>query len=186
MLSWAKKVHVDIMDGRFVHNKTIQAMTLAKANPKMDLQIHLMAHKPHTYISKFERLGAKELIFHAEASPKPAEVLEDIRQTGMKAGIAFNPATQIDKDALVHADLALVMTIHPGWSGQQLLRTPLRKIAAIKKCNPIIDVGIDGGFNLHTCKLVAKAGADFAVATNAVTNAENPQKAYREIKRKCK
>ncbi len=184
-LSWAKKVHIDVMDGRFVPNKTIQALTLKKALPKMDMQIHLMAYKPHTYVESFARLGAKELIFHAEASKKTAETLEMIRETGMKAGIAFNPETKINADAVKHADLALVMTVHPGYSGQQFLKTPLRKIAEIKKHNPVIIAGVDGGINTQTCRMAAHAGADFAIATHAVTEAPNPKKAYTEMMKKC-
>ncbi len=182
-LSWAKKVHIDIMDGKFVHNKTIQALTLKKALPKMEMQIHLMANNPHTYINKFAKLGAKELIIHAEATKKRAETLEMIRETGMKAGIAFNPTTKVDKDAVKHADTALVMTVRPGYSGQMLMKAPLRKIAEIRRCNPIIIVGVDGGVNTHTCGMAK--GADFAVATHAVTNAPEPKKTYKELMKKC-
>jgi ribulose-phosphate 3-epimerase len=186
LLSWAKKVHIDIMDGKFVPNKTIQLRTLSKALPKMDMQIHLMAYKPHKYISGCANLGAKEFIFHSEATKNSAETLEMAREYGLKAGIAFNPETGIErhKDALVHADLALVMTVHPGFSGQAFLKTPVRKIGEVKKYNPIISIGVDGGINEHTCRL-AKA-ADFAIATRAVTDAEEPLKAYRALTKRCK
>jgi ribulose-phosphate 3-epimerase len=186
LLSWAKKVHIDIMDGKFVPNKTISALTLKKAIPKMDMQIHLMAYKPHKYVNAFSRLGVKELIIHAEAEKQSPEVLEYIREKGMKAGIAFNPETRIEKhkDALVHADLALVMTVHPGFSGQTFLKTPVRKIGEIKRCNPLISAGVDGGINEHTCRL-ARA-ADFAIATHAVTDADEPHKAYRALSKRCK
>ncbi len=182
-LKWAKKVHIDIMDGAFVPNKTIQALTLKKALPKMDMQIHLMARNPHKHINSFARLGAKELIIHHEATKHAPDVLEDIRLTGMKAGIAFNPETRVDKHALVHSDIALVMTVHPGFSGQPFLKKPLRKIAAIRKHNPLITVGIDGGVNHNTCSLAKQAGADFAIATSAVTTTGDPQKAYRALQR---
>lgn len=185
-LSWAKKVHLDIMDGKFVPNKTIQALTLKKAIPKMEFGVHLMAYKPHKYIKTFARLGARELIIHQEATKKPVETLEEIRLNGMKAGIAFNPETKVDKHALIHADTALIMTVHPGYSGQALMKTPLRKIAEIKKHNPVIVVAVDGGVNLHTCRMVSKHGADWAVASSAVTNATDPEKAYKELLKKCK
>ncbi len=183
LLSWAKKVHIDIMDGKFVPNKTIQALELKKAIPKMDMQIHLMAYKPHTYINKFAKLGAKEFIFHAEATKHSAETLEATRQAGMKAGIAFNPQTKINKDSLVHADIALVMTVHPGFSGQTFIKKPLHKITEIKKQNPIIMIGVDGGINHQTCALAAKA--DFAIATSAISQAKEPQKMYNTLRRKC-
>ncbi len=184
LLSWAKKVHIDIMDGKFVPNKTISALALKKAVPKMEMQIHLMAYKPHLYVNQFARLGAKEFIFHAEATKNVCETLEEARQAGMKAGIAFNPGTKIDQHALIHADIALIMTVHPGFSGQTLIKKSLHKIAEIKKHNPTIQTGVDGGINHQTCKLAA--GADFAIATSAVTGAQEPKKAYNELKKKCK
>ncbi|MBW2969805.1 ribulose-phosphate 3-epimerase [Candidatus Woesearchaeota archaeon] len=200
-LSWAKKVHLDIMDGKFVRNKTIQAQTLKKAlpNPRersslgpenadiflgMEFGVHLMAYKPHKYIKTYARLGAKELIIHQEATKKLVETLEEIRLNGMKAGIAFNPETKVDKHALIHADTALIMTVHPGYSGQTMMKAPLRKIAEIRKCNPIISIGVDGGINLKTCRLAAKA--DWAVASSAVTDAPDPKKAYKELIKRCK
>ncbi len=181
VLKWAKKVHVDIMDGKFAPNKTISALTLKKAIPKNKMQVHLMALKPHKYISAFARLGVKELIIHAEVTKQPVEVLEEIRRAGMKAGIAFNPETKIERysDALVHADIALVMTIHPGYSGQTMIKNTLRKIAEIKKRNPTIIAGVDGGVSMKTCRMIK---ADFVIATHAVTEAENPQKAYKQLK----
>ena len=185
-VSWAKKVHIDIMDGRFVPNRTITALTLKKALPKMDMQIHLMAYKPHTHINSFARLGAKEFIFHAEATKNAADILEYVRNAGMKAGIAFNPETKVERygDALVHADTALVMTVHPGFSGQAFIKAPLRKIAEIRKHNPSIYVGVDGGISLQTCAFAAKA--DFAIATHAVTEAKNSKAAYKKLLLKCK
>ena len=167
-------------------NKTIRPTTLAKILPKMDVQIHLMAYKPHKYISAFANLGAKEFIFHKEATKNAAETLEMTRDIGMKAGIAFNPETKIDADAVKHADIALVMTVRPGFSGQQFMKRPLQKISEIKKRNPAIIVGVDGGVNSQTCRLAAHASADFAIATHAVTEAEQPKKAYTELTKKCR
>ncbi len=178
-VSWAKKVHIDIMDGRFVPNKTISTLTLKKAIPKMDMQIHLMAVKPHRYVNAFARMGAKELIIHKEATKKTAETLEMIREKGMKAGIAYNPETKIDKDSLIHADIALMMTVHPGFSGQTFIKKPLQKIAEVRKHNPTIIIGVDGGINHTTCRMARQA--DFAIATSDVTKAQNPKKSYKEL-----
>ncbi len=183
LVSWAEKVHIDIMDGKFVPNKTIQALTLKKAIPKMDMQIHLMAYKPHTYINKFARMGAKEFIFHAESTKHAAETLEEARLAGMKAGIAFNPETRVNKDLLVHADIALVMTVAPGFSGQEMLKKHLNKIKQIKECNPLLQAGVDGGVNLHTCRFFK---ADFAIAAGAIMKAENPRKAYEQLLKRCR
>ncbi|MEM3154512.1 MAG: hypothetical protein QW165_03020 [Candidatus Woesearchaeota archaeon] len=185
LLNWAKKVHIDIMDGKFVKNKTISLRTLNKVLPPMDIQVHLMAYKPHKHINSCANIGVREFVFHAEATKNAAETLEIAREYGMKAGIAFNPETIIEKhaDTLVHADLALVMTVHPGFSGQTLMKKPLSKIAEIRALNPLLKIGVDGGINKNTCQLARKA--DFAIATHAITDAENPKKAYEEIKKRC-
>jgi len=185
-LSWAEKVHIDIMDGKFVSNRTIQANDLKKALPKMDMQIHLMAYKPHKYIKQFAQLGAKELIIHAEATKNLAETLEDIRLAGMKSGIAFNPETPVKryKDAIQHADIGLVMTVRPGSSGQAMRKEKLLKLLDVLSYNLSIRRGVDGGINLSNCKSAAKQ-ANFLVATHAITEAEEPRKAYLELKKRC-
>lgn len=187
-VTWAKKVHIDIMDGKFVPNKTIQALTLKKYLPDADIQIHLMCKKPHQYINQYARMGIKEFIIHSEATKNAAETLEDIRLAGMKSGIAFNPETRITAhaDALVHADIALIMTVHPGYSGQRFMKTPLRKIEQLKKHNPLLLIGVDGGVNQPTCCHAAQAGAHFGIATSAVTKADNSKQAYTTLKRACK
>lgn len=183
LLKFAKKIHLDFMDGKFVPNKTVGISVLKKLFPDKEVQVHLMAHKPHKYIAPFSRLGAAELIVHAEATEHACETLEDIRAAGMKSGIAFNPKTHISAhpDALIHADIALVMTVQPGYSGQAFLKQPLAKIAAIRKHNPVISIGIDGGINFETCKM-ARA-ADFAIATSAIQTADSPQNAWKQLSR---
>lgn len=183
-ISWAKKIHLDIMDGEFVPNKTVQAKTLAKLFPKQDVQVHLMCNSPEKYVNSYAKLGAKEFIVHAEAF-EDEELLERIRLKGMKSGIAFNPETKVSqhKDRLVHADTALIMTVQPGFSGGKFIKAPLKKIAQAKKRNPLLYVGVDGGCGLSTCKTIADAGADFSVATSSVTKQQNAKKAYRELLR---
>jgi len=126
-ITWAKKIHLDIMDGSFVPNKTVQARHFAKLFPEMDVQVHLMALRPEKYVKTYAKLGAKEFIIHAEATENHADVLEGIRLSGMKSGIAFNPKTKVSQygDALVHADLGLIMTVSPGFSGQKFIKTSL-------------------------------------------------------------
>lgn len=181
LLKFAKKIHLDVMDGKFVPNKTVGLSVLKKLFPDKEVQVHLMAHKPHKYITPFSRLGARELIVHAEATEHACETLEDIRASGMKSGIAFNPKTRVvdHADALVHADIALVMTVQPGYSGQTFLKQPIGKIATIRKHNPVISIGVDGGVNLTTCKMVRPA--NFAIATSAIQTADEPRYAWKQL-----
>ncbi len=183
LLKFAKKIHLDVMDGKFVPNKTVGLSVLKKLFPDKEVQVHLMAHKPHKYIAPFSRLGARELIVHAEATEHACETLEDIRGAGMKSGIAFNPKTHVadHADALIHADSALVMTVQPGYSGQTFLKQPLGKITTIRKYNPLISIGVDGGVNLSTCKMVKPA--NFAIATSAIQTADEPRQAWKQLTR---
>ncbi len=183
-VSWAKKVHIDIMDGKFTPSKTITAMTLAKYLPNADIQIHLMAKKPHTYIHNFSRMGATEIIIHAETA-HAEKVLADIKQHGMKAGIALNPETAPEhhKKAIKEANFALVMTVHPGYAGQMFLKTPLSKITNLSAINSRLRVGVDGGINLQTIKQAKTAGAQFAIATSACTLAKDPRQAWKALKK---
>ncbi|MBI4146886.1 hypothetical protein HY489_06140 [Candidatus Woesearchaeota archaeon] len=182
-LSWAKKIHLDIMDGKFVDNKTIGLQTLKKHFPEQEVQVHLMAYHPEKYVIPFSKLGAKELIIHAEASAHAPETLEDIRITGMKSGIAFNPETAVKrhKDSLVHADSVLVMTVRPGHSGAAFTKQPLKKIKEIRSHNPTITIGVDGGIRTNTCAIAARARANFAIATSAIQEAEKPKQAYKRL-----
>ena len=147
-----------------------------------------MAHKPHTYVNTFAQLGAREFIFHSEATTHHADILEDIRMHGMKAGIAFNPETPIShhKDALIHADIALIMTVHPGFSGQQFDARPLNKIMEIRTYNPLVSTGIDGGVNLTNAKRVRLANADFACSASAILASPHPKTAYAALQKALK
>lgn len=186
-VDWAKKVHIDLMDGVFVPNKTIAASMLKKISIKQKIQIHLMAKQPEKYLSDLIESGASEIIIHAESTKRANEILRFIKIKKIKAGIALNPSTKPSKckDAIKSADICLIMTVNPGFSGQKFKPKPLEKVKQIKKINSKIKIGIDGGINLLTCKKAKKSGANFCVATSSCTLAKNPKQAYKELQ-KCK
>jgi ribulose-phosphate 3-epimerase len=170
------------MDGKFVPNKTIQIEDLRKIKTKLDIQIHLMAKNPEEYIPDYAQLGAKEFIFHAEATNAAKAIVEHIQRTGMKAGVALNPETSVRSalDALKVADIALVMTVHPGRQAQIFLKDPLKKIPQVKQLNKNIIVGVDGGVHLDTCRYAVAAGADFLVSGSAIWKSD-PKKAFEKL-----
>ncbi len=186
-VAWAKKVHIDIMDGLFVPNKTIPAALLKKASIKQKIQIHLMAKQPEKYLSDLIEAGANEIIIHAESTQRANEILRFIKTKKIKAGIALNPSTKPSKckEAIKSADICLIMTVNPGFSGQKFKSKPLEKIKQIKKINSLASIGVDGGINNLTCKKAKTKGADFCVATSSCTLAKNPKQAYKELQ-KCK
>lgn len=186
-VAWAKKVHIDLMDGLFVPNKTIAASTLKKISIKQKIQIHLMAKQPEKYLSDLIESGASEIIIHAESTKRAKEIIQFIKIKKIKAGIALNPSTKPSKckEAIKSADICLIMTVNPGFSGQKFKPKPLEKIKQIKKINPRSTIGIDGGITLGTCGQSKRKGADFCVATSSCTLSKNPKQAYKELQ-KCK
>jgi ribulose-phosphate 3-epimerase len=178
-------VHVDIMDGKFVMNRTIQARELTNASPKVAVQVHLMAFKPESYIADFARL-ADEFVFHAEATDEHEHVARACRTAGMKPGIAFNPDTpisEVDAAAAKAFDVALVMSVHPGASGQEFIPDVLEKIKELRTLNPKLRIGIDGGIKTGTCCLAAKAGADFVAAASAIYGKKDLKSAITELEK---
>lgn len=186
-VAFAKKVHIDIMDGLFVPNKTIAVNLLKKTSIKQKTQIHLMAKQPEKYLSDLIEAGASEIIIHAESTKRAQEIIRFIKIKKIKAGIALNPKTNPSKckDAIKLADICLIMTVNPGFSGQKFKPKPLEKIKQIKKTNSKIKIGIDGGITPLTCKKAKNAGANFCVATSSCTLTKNPKQAYKELQ-KCK
>lgn len=162
-------VHVDIMDGQFVPTETIQAATLAAARAKTGVQIHLMAYEPESYVKDFAGL-ADEFVFHLEATDTPVAVANAARQAGLRPGLALNPDTPA-AEARPHLsafDLALVMSVHPGASGQAFIPAVLPKIKELKGYKRRLRVGIDGGIGVGTCCQAARAGASFAAAASSI------------------
>jgi ribulose-phosphate 3-epimerase len=186
-VTWAKKIHIDIMDGLLVPNKTIAASALKKMSIKQKIQVHLMAKQPEKYLSDLIEAGASEIIIHAESTKRASEIMQFIKIKKIKAGIALNPQTRPSKckDAIKTADTCLLMTVTPGFAGQKFKPKPLSKIKQVKKINSRATIGIDGGINTKTCGRAKTKGADFCVATSSCTFTKNPKQAYKELQ-KCK
>lgn len=173
-----KKLHLDVMDGRFVKEKTIQSKDINSLGKNQDVQIHYMGYDPLKEFKKYKNIS--EFIFHVEAEEEVLKIIQEIKKTKVKAGIAFNPETQIKNyvNEIKQADVALVMAVHSGLSGQRMMKEQLQKIARIRKLNKNIQVGVDGGVNQLTIKRVR---ANFAIATSSIFNAEKPKKALKQL-----
>ncbi|MNB66703.1 Ribulose-phosphate 3-epimerase [compost metagenome] len=174
--SGADWIHVDVMDGHFVPNITLgpPIVKAVKAHTTLPLDVHLMIEKPELYISDFAAAGAGVITVHAEACVHLHRVIHQIKEHGILAGVAINPATPASaiKEILGDVDLVLVMTVNPGFGGQAFIPGTMNKIREIRNwANAIghdLRIEVDGGISESTAPLVAEAGADVLVAGNAV------------------
>ncbi|CAG8490550.1 11343_t:CDS:2 [Diversispora eburnea] len=141
------------------------------------LDCHLMVSNPEKWVDDFAKAGASLYNFHIEATDKPLELIERIRKSGMKVGIAVKPRTSID---LIYPladkiDLCLVMTVEPGFGGQKFMHDCMPKVKALRERFPGLDIEVDGGLALDTIEAAAKAGANVIVAGTSIFKADNPK-----------
>jgi ribulose-phosphate 3-epimerase len=168
--------HFDVMDGQFVPNITMGPVVLegVRRSTKLPLDVHLMIVQPERYIEVFAKAGADSINVHVETCPDLPAVIQQIHNTGCKAGVAINPETPVDYLAhVMHLlDIVLVMTVNPGFGGQAFMMDKLPKITRVaemvKSANRAITIAIDGGINLQTIGLAAKAGGEVLIAGNAI------------------
>lgn len=172
----ADRIHVDVMDGHFVPNITIGPVVVSSIRPltRLLLEVHLMIENPGRYVEAFARAGADILIVHCETCPHLHREVEFIRQTGVKPGVALNPATPLSSvsEILGGVHQVLVMSVNPGFGGQSFIRRSLPKLerlrATLDQDGLDIEVGVDGGINADLAPSVVRAGANVLVSGSAV------------------
>ena len=175
-------LHLDVMDGIFVPNISFGAPVIAALRPhsKLFFDVHLMIVDPARYINDFLRAGADLITIHAESCDDPAACLDAIRAAGCRAGIAISPNTPADVilPLLPRVDLALVMTVHPGFGGQSFMEDMMPKVRAIRaeieRLGLAVDVEVDGGIGVKNTGIVTEAGANALVAGSAIFRADDP------------
>lgn len=180
----ARIIHVDVMDGHFVPPLALgPGAVSALRGMDMHLDVHLMVDRPErTQIDAFARAGADTITIHAEATPHVDYALARIREAGCLAGLAVTPSTPIAAFEEVTVDLALVMTVNPGWGGQAFIPASLAKIERLRHLlGPDVPIEVDGGIDEHTAGPVVAAGATRLVAGTAVFGAPDPAAAYERI-----
>jgi ribulose-phosphate 3-epimerase len=172
----ADAFHLDVMDGHFVPNISFGPALVAavRARTKLPLDVHLMISRPLKFVEAFHRAGGDTLVFHVEAEDTPGEVVQAVHRLGARVGAAIRPETPFSAvDPLAdRVDQLLVMSVHPGFSGQRFLPEVLPKVEAARRRLEEVghggDVSIDGGINPETAVPAARAGATFFVCGNAV------------------
>ena len=184
----ADMVHCDVIDGLFAPNITfgMPMISALKRKSKLPLDVHLMIVEPERYIDKFISAGSDTIAFHPEASKKPHGVLEKIRSSGIKAGIALNPdvPVRVAEEFFGEIDYILLMGVFPGFGGQKFIPEVMDKIDESKKliASRDIYVELDGGVTTENIVEMKKRGLDAAVAGNAVFAASDPAAAIVALK----
>ncbi|MBI3615315.1 MAG: ribulose-phosphate 3-epimerase [Candidatus Omnitrophica bacterium] len=178
-------IHLDVMDGHFVPNLTIGPQAVAALRPvtRLPLDVHLMIESPDRYLPAFIEAGADRVTVHAEACPDLKKVVGQIRRLGAKVGVALRPQTGIEvlKPVLDQIDLALLMTVNPGFGGQAFMPEVLPKIESLRKLTDR-HIQVDGGINYETARSTHSAGADVMVAGTYIFRSADPKQAIQSLK----
>ena len=174
----AQRIQIDVMDGHFVPNITMGPMVVeaVRRSTGLTLEAHLMITNPERYIEDFAKAGVDVIIVHQEVCPHLHRVIQQIKMAGKQAGVALNPSTPafMLEDILSLIDLVLIMTVNPGFGGQDFIPETLPKIAELRQMitrrGLQCDVEVDGGIHEATASQVVQAGANLLVAGSAVFN----------------
>ena len=187
----ADYIHIDVMDGHFVPNITIGASVVAaiRRQTSLPLDVHLMVESPWEQVNQFAEAGADIITVHIEACSHIHQVVQTIKELGVKAGVALNPGTPIStlNEVIPSLDLVLVMTVNPGFGGQTFIEAMLDKIARLRaeldRRGLVAELEVDGGINAEVAPRVVTAGARVLVAGAAVFNSgQTVEKALEKIR----
>lgn len=186
-----RMLHLDVMDGHFVPNITIGPPVIAKLRKHSDLffDSHLMISDPARYIEAFAKAGVNNITFHIEVSDEPERLVDRIHELGCTAGITLNPGTPVESIRKVAplCDMVLVMTVEPGFGGQEFMDAAARKVIAVRELvGPDIRIEVDGGIDPDTTPIVVSYGADTLVAGNAIFGKPDRLAAIEAIREACR
>ena len=182
--------HIDVMDGVFVPNISFGMPVLKEISKhtKKPLDVHLMIVKPQRYIKTFADLGSNILTVHYEACNHLHRTIQEIKNNGMKAGVAINPHTNVDllSEIISDIDLVCLMSVNPGFGGQSFIEATYKKVSRLKQiitnANSTCKIEIDGGVSDKNAKKLLETGADVLVAGNHVFKSDNPTEPIAKLK----
>ena len=189
--SKADWVHIDVMDGHYVPNISFGMPIIDSINAisNKPLDIHLMISKPERYIEKFLKYNTKVLTIHLEASRHLHRTIQEIKSKGVMAGVEINPHTDVNhlSEIINDIDIVCVMSVNPGFSGQNFIENSYNKVKKLKKIilekKSNCKIQVDGGVNIINAKKLVEFGADILVAGNFIFKSDNPQKNINSLKK---
>ena len=187
----ARIIHVDVMDGHFVPPITVGPLVVAGIAEQVHsagamLDVHLMIERPERHVADFVKAGADSVTVHAEATPHVAYAASIVRESGACVGAAINPGTPVEAltELATSIDLALCITVNPGWGGQPFMASSPQKVARLSAIVPgEVALEVDGGIDVDTAPLCRESGASVFVAGSAIFSSGDPGEAYRAIAR---
>jgi len=185
-------LHIDIMDGHFVPNISFGLGVVESLKDKVSLpfDVHLMVERPERWIGPFSKMGCELISFHLEATAHPDRVVNLIREEGAKVGVALNPATpEVTLNYILpKLDLVLVMSVNPGFGGQEFIPEVLPKIRSVReladKRGANLDIAVDGGINEITARKVVKEGANVLIMGSCIFRNSDPEKLISNLRAK--
>lgn len=183
-------IHIDVMDGHFVPNITMGAFVVDAVRPvtKLPLDVHLMIENPDHYVEQFAKAGADSISVHVEACTHLHRTIQAIKALGVKSGVVLNPATPVEsiQHVIEEIDFVLLMTVNPGFGGQQFIPQVLPKIRQVREMaasfHTDLDIEVDGGITAETAKLCREAGANILVAGSAIYGVKDRKAAIEAIR----
>jgi ribulose-phosphate 3-epimerase len=185
----ARVIHIDVMDGHFVPPITIGPLIVEALREQVHgagswLDVHLMIERPEQQVEAFAKAGADSITVHFEATPHVHRAVQQVHEHGCRAGVAITPSTPVEAlaELVDDLDLALCMSVNPGWGGQPFIEHAVDKLQRLRALLPDrVRLEVDGGVHGATAKAVVDAGADLLVAGSALFGADDPPAAYREL-----
>ncbi|MEO0628175.1 MAG: ribulose-phosphate 3-epimerase, partial [Bacteroidota bacterium] len=182
--------HLDVMDGHFVPNISFGMGIIEQIGKDAEkpMDVHLMISNPDLYLEAFAKVGAYSISVHVEACPHLHRTIQRIKELGCKAGVALNPHTPVAMldHVIEDIDIALIMTVNPGFGGQKFI---YQSIPKVRRCKQLIEtrnanclIEVDGGIGLQNAQEILKAGADVLVAGSSVFKADDPEEAIRKLR----
>lgn len=185
----AEVVHFDVMDGQFVPPITFGDSLIHSLRPltKLDFEAHLMTLTPEAHFEAFAKAGCKRITFHLEATHHAHRHAQQLRSMGIEAGVSINPGTPVEalEPLMEVVDMVLIMTVNPGWGGQQFIPTSLERIRKLRAMAPDLLIQVDGGIAPDTIRSVKEAGADLFVVGSYLLREPTMAEAVRKLEAAC-